>query len=98
MPFVLPKPRVVFCAAARLGLILAMPGFLTACSRNPSVEISGSFFPAWMISILLGVIAAVVAKRIFIKMGIDPHLKPHLFTYGTLALSVTLLSWLLLYS
>ena len=98
MSIALPKPRIGFCAAIRLPLILAAPGFLTACSRNPSVEISGSFFPAWMISILLGVIAAVVAKRIFIRMGIDPHLKPHLFTYGALALSVTLLSWLLFYS
>jgi len=81
----------------RLGVMMALPGFLTACSRNPSVEISGSFFPAWMISIFLGVIAALLAKRVFIKAGIDPYLKPHLFTYGALALGVTLLSWLLLY-
>jgi hypothetical protein len=36
-------------------LILASVG-LTGCSRNPSIEISGSFFPAWMISILIGVL------------------------------------------
>jgi len=98
MPFASSKTRIGFGAAARLGLILAAPAFLTACSRNPSVEVSGSFFPAWMISILLGVFAAVIAKRIFIRMGLDPYLKPHLLTYGALALSVTLLSWLLFYS
>jgi hypothetical protein len=97
MSFALPKSRIIFRPAIRLGLVLALPGFLTACSRNPSVEISGSFFPAWMISIFLGIIVALIAKRIFIRMEIDSYLKPHLLTYGALALSVTLLSWLLLY-
>jgi hypothetical protein len=97
VPFPLPKYRILFCTAIRVGLVVALPDFLTACSRNPSVEISGSFFPAWMISIFLGIIVALIAKRIFIKMGIDSYLKPHLLTYGALALSVTLLSWLLLY-
>ncbi len=91
------KPMKPRRATLPLGPVLVLPGLLTACSRNPSLEISGSFFPAWMISIFLGVLAAVVAKRIFISARIDPYLRPHLFIYGALALCVTLLSWLLLY-
>jgi uncharacterized membrane protein (DUF441 family) len=98
MSFALPKYRFSLRAGIRLGLVLTLPGFLSACSRNPSVEISGSFFPAWMISILLGVIVALIAKRIFIRIGIDPYLKPHLLSYSVLALGVSLLSWLLFYS
>jgi hypothetical protein len=79
-----------------LSFFLAAAG-LSGCSRNPSLEISGSFFPAWMISIAVGVIAALVAKKIFVMLGLDPFLKPHLLVYGALALSFTLLTWLLVY-
>jgi hypothetical protein len=70
---------------------------LTGCSRNPSLEISGSFFPAWMISILGGLLGTVVAIRLFAALGIEPYLKPHLLIYGCLALSLTLALWLIFY-
>ena len=70
---------------------------LEGCSRNPSLEISGSFFPAWMLSIFIGLVATLIAKRIFLATRLDVHLTPHLVVYGALMVSFTLLSWLLLY-
>jgi len=70
---------------------------LGGCSRNPSLEISGSFFPAWMLSIFIGLIATLIVKRIFVATRIDPHLTPPLLVYGALMLCFTLLTWLLLY-
>ena len=83
---------------ARLTLLplLVIVG-LGGCSRNPSLEISGSFFPAWMLSIFIGLILTLVAKRIFLATRLDPHLTPHLLVYGALMISFTLLTWLLLY-
>jgi hypothetical protein len=78
-------------------LILASVG-LTGCSRNPSIEISGSFFPAWMISILIGVLGTFICHRIFVGLSLDPYLKPHLMVYGALAVSLILTAWLILYS
>ena len=78
-----------------LPLLLGMG--LGGCSRNPSLEISGSFFPAWMLSIFIGLVATLVAKRIFLAKNLDPHLTPHLLVYGALMVSFTLLTWLLLY-
>jgi hypothetical protein len=79
-----------------LFLILILAS-LTGCSRDPSLEISGSFFPAWMISILAGILGTAVAIRLFVALGIDPFLKPHLLIYGALTLSLTLAVWLLFY-
>ena len=70
---------------------------LAGCSRNPSLEISGSFFPAWMLSIFVGLVGTLVAKRIFLATRLDPHLTPHLLVYGALMLSITLLTWLVFY-
>jgi hypothetical protein len=70
---------------------------LGGCSRNPSLEISGSFFPAWMLSIFIGLVLTLVAKRVFLATRLDPHLTPHLLVYGALMLSFTFLTWLFLY-
>jgi hypothetical protein len=78
-------------------LVLLAPAALAGCSRDPTLEISGSFFPAWMLSIIVGLIGALVAKRAFVALGVDPYLKPHLLVYGALALSFALLTWLLVY-
>ncbi len=70
---------------------------LEGCSRNPTLEISGSFFPAWMLSIFIGLAATLIAKRVFLSMRLDPYLTPQLIVYGALMLSFTLLTWLALY-
>jgi len=70
---------------------------LAGCSRNPTLEISGSFFPAWMLCIGIGLILSLVAKRFFLATRIDAHLTPPLLVYGALMLNITLLAWLLLY-
>lgn len=80
------------------GVVLAGAAMaLCGCSRDPNVEIAGSFFPAWMLSILAGLVATLVAKRIFLATRIDPHLTPQLVVYGALMLSFTLLTWLVFY-
>jgi len=80
----------------RFALLPLLAG-LGGCSRNPSLEISGSFFPAWMLSIFIGLVATLIAKRIFLATRIDAYLTPHLLVYGALMISFTLLSWLILY-
>lgn len=81
----------------RLLVLLVSSVGLGGCSRSPSLEISGSFFPAWMLAIFIGLIATLIAKRLFLTTRIDPHLTPHLIVYGALMINFTLLSWLVLY-
>jgi YtcA family len=81
------EPDTMRLAICTLLLLPAGIG-LEGCSRNPSLDITGSFFPAWMLSI---------SKRFFLSARIDPYLTPHLLVYGALMISFTLLTWLLLY-
>ena len=84
--------------SVKLSLLSLLLGVgLDGCSRNPNLEISGSFFPAWMLSIFVGLFATILVKRILVATRLDPHLKPSLLVYGALTLSFTLLTWLLLY-
>ena len=78
--------------AAGLSLVL-----LTSCRGAPSINLLGSFFPGWMLCMILGVAGALVVRRVCIRTNIEPHLQPRLFVYFCLWGLITLLSWLLFF-
>ena len=85
------------CAAIRrlvcLGALSA-----TGCGLSPSVNILGSFFPAWLISIVTGLLLALVAWRVLVATGIAPHLTPAGLVYPCLAMLLIFATWLVLFN
>ena len=79
-------------AAAGTGLVL-----LTGCRGAPSINLLGSFFPAWMLCMALGVAGAFVVRQVCVRTSIEPHLQPRLLVYCCLWGLLTLLSWLLFF-
>ena len=71
--------------------------FLSGCQRAPSVDILGSFFPIWIFCITLGIILAVIAWRVFIKVGIEDNLGPRALVYPSLSLLFAFLIWLIFF-
>ena len=71
--------------------------FLTGCRGAPSVNLLGSFFPGWMLCMILGVMGALALRRVFIKTNIDAHLPLPAFIYFCLWVFITLLLWLLFF-
>ena len=59
----------------------------------PQINIVGSFFPSWMLCASIGIVLTIVAKRLFVRAGIDPFLGPRPLVYSSLALLVTLALW-----
>jgi len=52
------------------GFLLA-PLLLASCSRAPSFDILGSYFPAWLICLALGVGFTVVARWLLLRSQIE---------------------------
>jgi len=50
----------------RTGLVLA-PLLLASCSRAPSFDILGSFFPAWLICLALGIVLSVLTRWLLLR-------------------------------
>lgn len=75
--------------AAALGL------FVAAC--DPIVNVQGSFFPAWMVAMILGIGLTVAVRYLFVVARLEPHLGPPLLIYTSLGLLLTLATWLMLY-
>ena len=84
--------KMLWRAAVGMNLI-----FLTGCRGVPSINLLGSFFPGWMLCMILGVIGALLLRRVFIKLNIDAHLLLPTVTYFCLWVFITLLSWLLFF-
>jgi hypothetical protein len=82
-------PRTVQPGGRRILFFLVAP-LLVSCSRAPSVDILGSFFPAWLIcfvtAILLTASARLALLRLQIKVSLPALLYPSLAAFLTFAL------------
>jgi len=79
--------------------ILLLPGSLlivTGCSCIQ--EIGGAYFPAWMLSILIGWVLALIVRLILIKVGIDGWIRPRSIGYPALNVFFTLLIYLIFFT
>ncbi|HEV2097909.1 MAG TPA: YtcA family lipoprotein [Stellaceae bacterium] len=84
------RRRAVF-TLWRVAIALAVSG----CTSSPTLDLFGSYFPAWMLCAAIGVAAAVIIRQILGVAGINDHVVAPLLTYAGLAVSATLLAWLL---
>jgi hypothetical protein len=84
--------------ALRLGLVSLGALTTTGCALSPSVNILGSFFPGWLISIVTGLVLALVVWRVLIAAGIAPYLTPAGLVYPCLVALLIFASWLVLFA
>ena len=64
---------------------------------GPQINVIGSFFPSWMLCAAIGIGVAVIARRLFVRMGVDPYVGPRAIVYPSLAILVTLVLWVTLF-
>jgi len=80
------------------GVCLAAVLLNAGCSRAPSFNILGSFFPAWLLCGIVGIALAVVTRLIFLRADFEKELSPLIVVYPCLALFYTFTTWLLFFS
>jgi hypothetical protein len=74
-----------------VAIVLAISG----CSYSPTLDLFGSYFPAWMLCAAIGIVAAGTIRQVLTVSGINDYVVAPLLTYAGLAVSATLLAWLL---
>jgi hypothetical protein len=70
---------------------------LAGCKGAPSINLVGSFFPAWMLCVAIGMFGVLLLRRVFVRTGIEPHLGTLPLVYFCLWVLLTLGSWLLVF-
>ena len=74
-------------------------GLLSGCSRAPSFNILGSYFPAWIVCGVIGILLAVAVRLFFVRINLeDELLAPLILVYPCLTAFFTFTLWLLFFS
>jgi hypothetical protein len=61
-------------------------------TRAPSFDILGSFFPAWLVCLILGALLTVLARWVLLRMRVV--IAVPVLTYPSLTILFTLALWL----
>lgn len=80
-------------SSARLLCALVAVAFLTS-GCDPVINFYGSFFPAWVICVISGVLLTVACRWLFVVTRLEAHLGPLALVYPALAFMLTGLTWL----
>jgi hypothetical protein len=75
------------------GLVLAP--LLASCSRAPSFDILGSYFPAWLICLTLSILLTVLARWLLLRLHIEVVLP--ILVYPSLTAFFTFALWLVFF-
>jgi len=70
---------------------------VAGCGVSPSVNVLGSFFPAWLISIVVGVILTVVVRQVMIAIDVAADIRPAALVYPCLVGLLILATWLVVF-
>ena len=77
-----------------LPLLLAAP-LLSSCSRAPSIEVLGSFFPAWLVCFIVAIVLTALVRLALSRLRVRAALP--LVLYPSLGALFTFLLWLLFF-
>jgi hypothetical protein len=78
-------------------ILLSIGLLVTGCQmkpHSPTLDVLGSYFPAWIFCILLGLAMTLVARQLLIGFKLRPHLPPAPVLYVCLLIVFTLAVWL----
>jgi YtcA family len=80
----------------RLGPLVSLSALpLSSCSRAPSVDLLGSFFPAWLICLTLGILLTALARLVLLRLHMNLDLAA--LAYPSLAALFTFALWLIFF-
>ena len=81
-------PVILFCAGC---------GMLHG--HSPTVDVLGSYFPAWMACIITGLLLTLITRELLIGLKLNNHLYPApLLVYLGMLLLFTFAVWLALFN
>ena len=80
----------------RLGFLSSLSALpLASCSPAPSVDVLGSFFPAWLVCLTLAVLLTALTRLVLLRFHMDLDLA--VLAYPSLAALFTFALWLIFF-
>jgi hypothetical protein len=77
------------------GLLSA--GCRNAGARSSTIDVVGSYFPAWMVCILLGLAITVIVHQLLVGFKLAPYVRPAPLVYLSMAVLWSMVVWLVFF-
>ena len=74
-------------------LTAAVAALAAGCSRAPSINVLGAFFPGWLFCMAGGLFFTLVTRALLIKAGLIDRMGPLLLFYPAVGAIFTFLCW-----
>jgi hypothetical protein len=85
-------------AAFGLGVVvLCLVAVRISSHHSPTVDILGSYFPAWMVCIVSGLMLTLIVHWIIQVLNVRPYVGPAPLIYSCLMIIFTFATWILFY-
>jgi hypothetical protein len=78
-----------------LPAVLLLWGCRSMRDRSPTIDVLGSYFPAWLLCIVAGVALTLITRRLLVGFNVQPH--PAALVYPCMILLFTLAVWLVFF-
>jgi hypothetical protein len=93
------RSRVRHVALAGFVLLIWLLIFVVrpVSHRSPTIDILGSYFPAWMICIVSGLTLTLVSRWVIRAYHLEPYASPAPLIYTCLTIIFTFLTWIIFY-
>jgi hypothetical protein len=65
------------------------------CRRAPSFDVVGSFFPAWLFCLVVAILLTVLARWLFLRLGV--RFTPPILIYPSLTAAFAFAIWLIFF-
>jgi hypothetical protein len=86
-----------FAAVGLAVVVLCWVALHISGQHSPTVDVLGSYFPAWMICILSGLALTLIAHWIVQVSNLKPYIGPGPVIYSSLMIIFTFATWILCY-
>jgi len=78
----------------RTSPLLLLILLLGGCAHSPTVDVLGSYFPAWMLCIIVGLVSTLIVRLLLIGFGIYSHLRLKPLVFSGMTIAFTFAVWL----
>jgi hypothetical protein len=76
----------------RLVALLTLATLMTGC--DPTINLYGTFIPAWLICLAVGTVGTVLLRYVFAALRLEPHLGPLILVYPCLLVLLSDAVWI----
>ena len=67
------------------------------CGRAPSIDIIGSFFPVWMVCLIVAIVLTSILRLVLLRYQFESEIGPVALFYPSVVILLSCLLWLIFF-